>query len=75
VFYPDGSVRDPSIPADLLGFFRNKGKNVVEKVPDCQDQLTGAMAKNKAWLSDPVADWKAGLDLAEISANLLGPPN
>jgi hypothetical protein len=29
------------------------------------------VAKNRTWLADPNADWKAGLDLAEISANLL----
>jgi hypothetical protein len=29
VFYPDGTVRDPSIAAAILGFFRNRGPNVV----------------------------------------------
>jgi hypothetical protein len=71
VFYPDGTVRDPSIPAALLGFFRNRGNNVVEEVPDRENHLTEAVAKNRVWLADPNADWKAGLDLAEISANLL----
>lgn len=71
VFYPDGTVRDPSIPAALLGFFRNRGKNVVEDVPDRENHVTDAVTNNRAWLADPKADWKAGLDLAEISANLL----
>jgi hypothetical protein len=71
VFYRDGTVRDPSIPAALLGFFRNRGNNVVEEVPDRENHLTEAVAKNRVWLADPNADWKAGLDLAEISANLL----
>jgi hypothetical protein len=71
VFYPDGTVRDPSIAAALLGFFRNRGKNVVEEVPDRENHLTEAVAKNREWLADPNADWKAGLDLAEVSANLL----
>jgi len=71
VFYPDGTVRDPAIPAALLGFFRNRGKNVVEEVPDRENHLTEALAKNRAWLADPNADWNTGLDLAEISANLL----
>ena len=71
VFYPDGTVRDPSIPAALLGFFRNRGKNVVEEVPDRENHLTEAVAKNREWLANPNAEWKAGLDLAEISANLL----
>jgi hypothetical protein len=71
VFYPDGTVRDPSIPAALLGFFRNRGQDVVEDVPDRESNLTDAVTKNKAWLADPKADWKAGLDLAEVSANFI----
>ena len=71
VFYPDGTVRDPSIAAALLGFFRNRGANVVEDVPDRENHLTEAVTKNRKWLADPNADWKAGLDLAEVSANLL----
>jgi hypothetical protein len=71
VFYPDGTVRDPSIVAALLGMFRNRGKNVVEEAPDRENHLTEAVAKNKKWLVDTNADWKTGLDLAEVSANLL----
>ena len=71
VFYPDGTVRDPAIVAALLGMFRNRGKNVVEEAPDRENHLTEAVAKNKKWLADPNADWKTGLDLAEVSANLL----
>ncbi len=71
VFYPDGTVRDPSIAAALMGFFRNRGPNVVEDVPDRENHLTEAVEKNKAWLigSDPA--WDGGLNLAEVSANLL----
>jgi hypothetical protein len=71
VFYPDGTVRDPSIVAALLGFFRNRGRNVVEEVPDRENHLTEAVANNKKWLAEASPDWEAGLDLAEISANLL----
>ncbi len=71
VFYPDGTVRDPSIAAALLGFFRNRGPNVVEEVPDRENHLTEAVVKNKAWLRASDAAWDAGLDLAEISANLI----
>ena len=71
VFYPDGTVRDPSIVAALLGFFRNRGPNVVEEVPDRENHVTEAVAKNKNWLADASPDWESGLDLAEISANLL----
>jgi hypothetical protein len=71
VFYPDGTVRDPSIVAALMGMFRNRGNNVVEEVPDRENHLTEAVENNKKWLADPKADWAAGLDLAEASANLL----
>jgi hypothetical protein len=71
VFYPDGTVRDPAIVAALLGFFRNRGPNVIEDVPDRENHLTEAVANNKKWLADPNADWNAGLDLAEVSVDLL----
>lgn len=71
VFYPDGTVRDPSLVAALLGFFRNRGPATIEDVPDRENHLTEAVANNKKWLADPSADWAAGLDLAEVSANLL----
>jgi hypothetical protein len=71
VFYPDGTVRDPSIVAALMGFFRNRGGEVVEEVPDRENHVTDAVTKSKAWLADTNADWQAGLDLAETSANLL----
>ena len=71
VLYADGTVRDPSIAAALLGFFRNRGTNAVEEMPDRENHLTQAVAKNKRWLSDPNPDWQEGLDLAEVSANLL----
>jgi len=71
VFYPDGTVRDPSIVAALLGMFRNRGKNVVEEVPDRENHVTEAVTTNKDWLADTNADWDVGLNLAEVSANLL----
>jgi len=71
VFYPDGTVRDPSIVAALMGFFRNRGEKIVEDVPDRENHLTEAVTNNKKWLADPNADWNAGLDLAEVSVNLL----
>jgi hypothetical protein len=71
VFYPDGTVRDPSIVAALMGFFRNRGEKIIEDVPDRENHLTEAVANNKKWLADPSADWNTGLDLAEMSVNLL----
>jgi hypothetical protein len=70
VFYPDGTVRDPSIAAALLGFFRNRGTNTVEEVPDRENRVTEAIRKNRRWLADPTPSWAEGLDLAEASANI-----
>ena len=71
VFYPDGTVRDPSLVAALLGMFRNRGENIVEEVPDRENHVTDAVTKNQTWLAEPNPDWGTGLDLAEVSANLL----
>jgi len=71
VLYADGTVRDPSIVAALLGFFRNRGPDVVPEVPDREGRVTAAVAANNKWLADPNASWPLGLDLAERSANLL----
>ncbi len=71
VLYADGTVRDPAIAAALLGFFRNRGPDVVPEVPDWEGRVTRAVADAKRWLANPDADWTAGLNLAERSANLL----
>jgi len=71
VFYPDGTVRDPSIVAALLGIFRNRGPNVVLEDPDRESWVTTAVADGKAWLASPNPDWNNGLRVAEIEANLL----
>jgi hypothetical protein len=71
VLYADGTVRDPSIAAALMGFFRNRGPDVVPEVPDREGRVTSAVANGRRWLANPNADWAAGLDLAERSANLL----
>lgn len=71
VFYPDGTVRDPSIPAALLGIFRNRDPSVVLEDPDRESWVTTAVADGKAWLASPNPDWNDGLRIAEIEANLL----
>jgi len=71
VFYPDGTVRDPSIPAAILGFFRNRGQEIVLEVPDREGWVTRTVASAKDWLADSNPDWNAGLRIAEMEANLL----
>jgi hypothetical protein len=71
VFYPDGTVRDPSVPAAMLGFFRNRGENVVLEDPDLEQWVTKAVANARRWLATPDAKWEDGLNAAEVAANLL----
>ena len=71
VFHPDGTIRDPAIVAALFGMFRNRAEDRMDAVPDKEDFVTRAVANNKKWLADADPGWDAGLDLAEISANLL----
>jgi hypothetical protein len=71
VFHPDGTIRDPTIVAALMGFFRDRHEDVMQAAPDRESFVTRAVANNKRWLADASADWARGLDLAEVSANLL----
>jgi hypothetical protein len=65
------TVRDPSIVAALMGFFRNRGPDVMPEVPDREGRVTAAVVANNKWIANTNADWQLGLDLAERSANLL----
>jgi hypothetical protein len=71
VFYPDGTVRDPSIVAAVMGFYRNRGSNVVLEDPDREHWVQKAVTGGKAWLASPAPNWDEGLKQAEIEANIL----
>lgn len=71
VFYPDGTVRDPTIAAAVLGFFRNRTANTVLENPDREHWVARAITGGKAWLAQPSPDWQEGLKQAEIEANIL----
>jgi aryl-phospho-beta-D-glucosidase BglC (GH1 family) len=71
IFYPDGTVRDPSIPIAVMGIFRNRGQNVVLEQPDREGKVTRVIGDAQKWLADPNSQWKPGLDIAEVAANLL----
>jgi hypothetical protein len=71
VFHPDGTIRDPTIVAALFGMFRDRAEDVMPAVPDREGAVTRAVANNQKWLADANAGWEEGLDLAEVSANLL----
>jgi hypothetical protein len=71
VFYADGTVRDPSIVAALMGCFRNRGPDVMLEDPDRENWVTRAITNAQAWLDAPNPDWNKGLDAAEMAANML----
>ena len=71
IFYPDGTMRDPSIPAAMLGLFRNRTTNAVQELPDREGWVTRTVTNGAAWLQDTNAPYARGLDLAETAANIL----
>lgn len=71
IFYPDGTIRDPAIPAALLGLYRNRGDSAVQEFPDREGWVTRTVTDSRKWLSDANASYADGLRLAETAANLL----
>jgi hypothetical protein len=71
VVYPDGTVRDPSIPAALLGLYRNRSTNVVLEFPDREGWVTRTVTNGWRWLNTSNASYADGLNFAETAANLL----
>jgi hypothetical protein len=71
IFYPDGTIRDPAIPAAMLGLYRNRGADVVEEFPDREGWVTRTVTNGRKWLNDAKASYEDGLNIAEIAANLL----
>jgi hypothetical protein len=71
VFYEDGSVRDPSIAAAIMGFFRKRSADILPSVPDNEGWVTRITEQANKWLDNPAASWKEGLEIAETEANLM----
>jgi hypothetical protein len=81
IFYPDGTVRDPSIVAAIMGFYRNRDLNtMVKPMPNRE----GAAGKALKAIADALNEDKGTfarlasaeatdkiLDAAEYAANLL----
>ena len=71
IFYPDGTIRDPSIPMAVMGLFRNRGPEVVLERPNREGRVTRTISDARRWLAGPDGSWQTGLDIAETAANLL----
>ena len=70
VFYKDGTVRDPSIPAAILGYFRNR-ENPFPEFPDREDKIGSVLTRTEAWKKAGAKDWDTGIHIAEVGANML----
>jgi hypothetical protein len=71
IFYPDGTVRDPSIAAAMMGIVRNRGDEILMEQPDREGRLTRTVNEGKAWLAAGNGTYDEGLRVAEVAANLL----
>jgi hypothetical protein len=71
VFYEDGSVRDPSVAAAIMGFFRKRTGEILPPDADREGWVTRIIDRSDVWLKDPQSTWKEGLDIAETAAHLL----
>jgi hypothetical protein len=71
VFYEDGSVRDPSIAAAIMGFFRKRSADILPSIPDKEGWVTKVIDQSDKWLKDPERSWNNGLNIAETAAHLL----
>jgi hypothetical protein len=71
IFYPDGTIRDASIPMAVMGIFRNRGSDIVLEQPNREGRVTRTVSDVRKWLANADGDWNAGLDIAEVAANLL----
>ncbi len=71
IFYPDGTIRDPSIPMAMMGIFRNRGPDVVLERPNRETELPAPSPMPATGWPIRTATGSAGLDIAEAAANLL----
>ncbi len=71
VFYEDGSVRDPSIAAAIMGYFRKRTPDILPSVPDNEGWIVRIIDRSDQWLKNSEGSWKDGLDIAETAAHLL----
>lgn len=80
VVYPDGTVRDPAIPAAILGFYRNRSETALRADVNQEDHLrkvtilaerTLAATRSGLFTRDHTGDAEQLLEVCEYAANLL----
>jgi hypothetical protein len=71
IMYADGTIRDPSIVAAVLGFYRNRGPNIVMEESDREGITSGVLDDARKWLANANPDYFDGMVIAETQANTL----
>jgi hypothetical protein len=71
VFYEDGSVRDPSIAAAIMGCFRKRTADILPAMPDREGYIGRITDRSNRWIKNSGASWDDGLNIAETAAHLL----
>jgi hypothetical protein len=78
IFYPDGSIRDPSIVAAIMGFHRNRSNSAIKAHANREGHALKAIQKVKEALDEGVEVFTIKrktveeiLEAAEYCANLL----
>ena len=70
VFYGDGTVRDPSIAAAIMGYFRNRDY-CMEYQPDREGKIASVLQRAEEWKKAGANDFETGIHIAEVAANEL----
>ena len=70
IVYPDGTVRDPSIVAAVMGFFRNRNETAIQSDVNQEGHADKAIAAALNALNKK-AEVEELLEAAEYVANLL----
>lgn len=79
IVYPDGTVRDPSIVAAVLGFFRNRSESAIRSDVNQEDYVTDLLKRVRIFMEksrrhfyrDHSGDAQELLELCEYAANML----
>ena len=79
IFYPDGTIRDPSIVAAILGFFRKRDEGIVRVDVNQEDYVTELLKRVNMLMEntrrnrcmDEKKELEDTLELCEYAANIL----
>ncbi|GHU38928.1 hypothetical protein FACS1894105_13330 [Clostridia bacterium] len=71
IVYPDGTVRDPSIVAAILGFFHKRDEIGSDYNVNAEGVADRILARAENWLSGSERDYQEGLNITCVMANLV----